>query len=38
MKNGLCYKAPDVEIVEVVAECGFVNSMEDPVESDEQDW
>lgn len=32
------YQAPEVEILEIVAEMGFANSLEDPFENDEMDW
>jgi hypothetical protein len=32
------YFAPEVEVIEVTMEAGFANSIEDPVESPEQDW
>ncbi len=32
------YLAPEVEIIEVAVEFGFSNSIEDPIESPEQDW
>lgn len=38
MNKDYAYLAPEVEIVEVNVECGFANSIEDPVESPEQDW
>ena len=38
MNKDYAYLAPEVEIVEVNVECGFANSIEDPVENPEQDW
>ncbi len=32
------YLAPELEVMEVVVEQGFINSMEDPSENDEMDW
>ena len=34
----LYYLAPEVEIIEVAVEYGFANSIEDPIESPEQNW
>lgn len=33
-----CYSAPEVEVIDVVVERGFINSMEDPEENPEIDW
>ena len=32
------YNAPEMEVVEVVVEFGFMNSLEDPSENEEIDW
>jgi hypothetical protein len=32
------YFAPELEVMEVVVEQGFINSMEDPIENEEMDW
>ena len=34
----LPYLTPDVEVLEVVVESGFANSIEDPYENPEMDW
>ena len=36
--NMYSYFTPEIEIVEMNVEHGFANSIEDPVESPEQDW
>lgn len=33
-----CYSAPEVEVIDVAVERGFINSMEDPEENPEIDW
>ena len=32
------YVAPELEVVDVIAEQGFLNSIEDPSENEEMDW
>ena len=32
------YVAPELEVVAVIAEQGFLNSIEDPTENEEMDW
>ena len=32
------YVAPELEVVDVIAEQGFLNSIEDPTENEEMDW
>lgn len=32
------YLAPEFEVLEVMVEQGFANSMEDPFENDEMEW
>jgi hypothetical protein len=38
MNKSLIYLAPEAEVLEVAVERGFANSIEDPVENEEQDW
>lgn len=32
------YVAPELEIIDVIVELGFTNSIEDPFENDEMEW
>ena len=32
------YLSPDIDVVEVLVEAGFSNSIEDPIENPDQDW
>ena len=36
--NAQSYLSPEVEVVEVAIEYGFSNSIENPIENEEQDW
>ena len=38
MNKSLTYSTPDVEVLEVIVEYGFANSIEDPIENPEQGW
>ena len=38
MNKSLIYLAPEAEVLVVAVEQGFANSIEDPVENEEQDW